>query len=98
MQVALDSIKRLQLLALARATYHDPAIFQQIKVESVRRMAHLHQRVVCSIGNIIDAVMAFNQEALSYVARRFFDAYVANYAGGVSGAQIGLDNLNGKRL
>src|SRR5437899_4534318 len=98
MQLTLNSIERLQLLAMDRRAHHDLASFEQIEVEGVRGMSHLHRRVVGRVGDVIDAVMRLDQQTFRDITWRFLDVHIAYRTRGVTRAKSRIENLNGKRL
>ena len=78
--------------------HDDLAPFEQIKIEGVRRMSHLHQDIIGYVGDVVDALMALNQQALRDVLWRLLDANVAYGTRRVTSAERWLQNLDGKRL
>ena len=56
-ELAVNSVESLERFAVARATNDDLAAFEQVEIERVRGMAHLPQRVVGSVGGVVDGAL-----------------------------------------
>ena len=61
---ALDAVQRFQGLAAERPPHQNLAACEQIEIEDVGGMSHLPQRVVGSVGGIVDGALIDQQQPL----------------------------------
>ena len=85
-KLAVNSVERFQRLALARAPDDDLAALEQIKIESVRRMADVPKRVIGRVGGSVDGTLIHQREPIGDFLRRCFDGDTVNDLRSVSSA------------
>jgi hypothetical protein len=87
-QLALDAVERLQLLARARAPDDDALLVQLREVEGVERLAHLVHHEVGDVGDVVDGALADGLKPLHEPLGRRRDLHAAHDARGVARAEV----------
>src|SRR6185437_6585450 len=96
-KVAIYSVEGFKSLALPRTADNNLAALQEIKIESVCGMAHFPQRVVRSVGSVIDRALIDEGKPAGNFLRRRLDFDPANDLCGVACATFAIIDLDCER-
>src|SRR5436305_6145727 len=94
MQLAFNAVESLEYLARLSETNDDPTSFEQIQVEGMRGVPHLHQDVISRVCDVVDTVVVLDQQTICNLFWRRTDLYIANDACAISAAQLWISDLD----
>src|SRR6266404_3234074 len=97
-EFAVNAVKGFQSFAIARPADDDFPTFEQVKIKGMRRMPHLPERVIGSIGGVVDGALINECETCCDFLRRWLDLYTADNLRRVARAAFSILDLDGERL
>src|SRR5262249_50429929 len=93
---AIYPVESFERFSRTGATDDDLSTFEQIEIESMCGMSHFPERVVGSVGGIVDSALIHAGEAFNDCIWRRLNAHAANNARGVASATFFVFNGDNK--
>ena len=97
-ELVVAAVEQRDRLAGPRPAHHDAALIEAVVVERVQRLAHLQHDEVRHVDDVVDRALPGRGQAPLQPLRRGADADAADDRRDVAAADVGVGDLDGRRL